>query len=427
VTGIAVDRSERDLQAALAAACLAASALCVVAWVTTRSPSLAAVSLTGVLLAGAWASLVGARPAVIAASLCVAPPGIIGENYGELALLAFAVMWLAVWSAPAERAPAFPLVPVLIGGEALAFVASSPAAPAASAHVRFVIAMLYGAAAIVAYELAKRPTLARDSMRALTMLISVLCASYLLSVAVGFAGSHHLQLPFRTATLAPPATLVGGSAANYLSTPRFLVLSGEPGLGGIYLLVATGGALMLERGRRRVLLLALLGAGCAAAQSTGLIIGLMAMACAVAFVFVTRRVAVIAAVAAMFVLLPSALAVSNLLVERKEGFAPLSVTDRGLTGGDATGAISLSGAWPYDPIIVVPLVVLLAYVAYLCVREPVPLGLVVGVAVIAWFAQPFHYHPGVWVMLFLAALLAPLGERGESGEQATPSDPLVAP
>lgn len=406
-------RREGDIHVGIASACLFASALCTATWAATNSATMAAVALVGVLLAAAWASLVGTRPALVAGCFSIVPPGLLGENYGKVGVLALGVLWLALWSAPAEQPAVFPFVPALIGGEAVAFLVSSlTAGNAATAHVQIVVAVMYGAAALIAYELSKRPSLGRDALRAVTMLVAFTCASYALSVALGFAGTRGITLPFRTLSFSPPFTLTGGNAANYLSTPRFLVIGGEPGLGGVFLVVAIASSLILERGRRRIALLGLLAIGVVAVQSTGELIALIAMALASAFVLITRRVALLVATAVALVAIPAGLALANWLVDFKERTAPQSVIDRGLAGTDAAQGISLSALWSQSPILVIPIVALLAYLAFLSVRRPEQFGLVAALAVIAWFAQPLQYHAGVWLLLF-AVLLAPLAALRE--------------
>jgi len=259
---------------------------------------------------------------------------------------------------------------------------------------------------VVARELSKRPSLARDGLRTMTLLVALACASYILSAVVGFAGTREFDLPFRTVSLAPPATLIGQNGSDYLGGPRFLLLSGEPGLGAVFLLVAIASASILERGRRRVALLTLLGGGVIVAQSTGLLFALVAMACVSVFVVVTRQVALIAATVMALAVMPALQLLTTQLINRKEQTNPLSLIDRGLAGKTADSSISLSATWAHAPLLVVPLVALLAYLAFLCFRRPIELGLVAAIAVIAWYAQPLQYHPGIWLMLFSVVLLS---------------------
>jgi hypothetical protein len=394
------------MNARIASTCVLAATLAAAAWVA-GSPRLAILSLFGVIAASIWMSYVGARPALVAACLVVAPPGLLGENYGRIGFVALALLLLCVWSAPAERGPLFQLAPVLIFGEALAFAfAAETAGDPAVRHTQVAVAALYALAAVVAFQLSKRPSLARDALRALTLLVAFTCVSYGVSVLTGFVGAHEIALHYRTVTFAPPLTLTGGNAANYLSTPRFLTLGSEPGLGGVFLLIASAATLVLERGRRRIVLLSALAVGVVGAQSTGVLIALGAMVCAAAFVVVTKRVAFIVATALLAAALPVALAITNQLVARKERIAPLSITDRGLAGSAGGSGISLSAAWSHTPALVVPLVALLGYFAIRSIRDPVQLGLVAAVSVTAWFAQPLQYHPGVWLMMLLV-LAAP--------------------
>jgi len=394
-------RAADGMDARIGSTCVSAATLAAAAWLA-GSPRLAILSVLAVIAASIWMSYVGARPALVATCLVVAPPGLLGENYGKIGFVALALLLLCVWTAPAEREALFQLTPVLIFAEAPAFAfAAERAGDPAVHHTEVVVAALYALAAVVAFQLSKRPALARDALRALTLLVAFTCLSYGVSVLTGFAGAHEIALHYRTVTFAPPLTLTGGNAANYLSTPRFLTLGSEPGLGGVFLLVAIAATLILERGRRRVALLSALAVGVVGAQSTGILIALMAMTCAAAFVLITKRVAFFVATAVLFAAAPVALAITNQLVARKERIAPLSITDRGLAGSTGNSEISLSTAWSHTPVLVVPLLALLAYLALRSIRDPVQLGLVAAVSVTAWFAQPLQYHPGVWLLMLL--------------------------
>src|ERR1035437_4600176 len=142
-------RAAGGMQVRVASTCLLAVTIAAAAWVA-GSPRLAMLSLVGVIAASVWASYVGARPALVAACLAIAPPGLLGENYGKIGFVALMLLLLCVWSAPTECDPMFDLLPVLIFGEAIAFVfAAATAGDPAVSHSSTVVAALYAVAALV--------------------------------------------------------------------------------------------------------------------------------------------------------------------------------------------------------------------------------------------------------------------------------------
>lgn len=386
----------------IAGTCLLASVMCVVAFTITQSQPIAFAALAVTLAGAATVVAVGIRPAGIAACLILAPPGLAGENYGVVGVGALAVLWLLLRTAPAERPGAFPFVPILLAAEAgaLVYAATFSSGTVGDQRALVAVAILYAVAALVAHEVSQRPVLTRTSLRLFAVTIALTCASYVASWATGFLGMRPIELPYRSVMFAPPASLVTIHTNDYLGTPRFLSLSGEPGLGALFLLVALAFVVTYERRWTRRILLSLLLVGIAAAQSAGLLLAFFAMTGAAAALFVARRVAVLAATAVVLGLIPVAIESAARLIEIKGRTNPLSIADRGLAGSSADSAISLSAAWSQAPSVVIPLVALLALFAWTSIQYPLQFGLVVGIAVISWYAQPVQFHPGLWILLF---------------------------
>lgn len=403
------DRSQKNRTMAVSG--LTASLLCAAVWTATGSTRLATLALIPALAVALLTTVVGARPALIAACLCVAPPGLIGENYGWVAAVAVAFMWIAVVTTPVETTVIFPVVPLLVAVAAAALLIASVAAnePETKRAIS-ITAILYLGAAAVTLELARRPALARSALRALTLIIAATCASFIASAFIGFAGTRDVLLPFRDISFAPPFTFFTDNK-DYLPVPRFNVISGEPGLGAVYLVIAATCSILLERGRRRAILLALIGTGVVVNQSTGLLFAIVAMIGAIGFVAIARKIAVLAAIVVAVAAVPVVRFVVSALIDHKEQRYPISVTVRGFSGQEADTSISLSALWAHNPIIVVPLVALLGYLLFVTVRRPVQFGAVAAVTTVAWFAQPLQYHPGVWVMLAATVIATVPGRK----------------
>jgi hypothetical protein len=99
---------------------------------------------------------------VLAIVLCVAPPGVLGETSSRTALAALAPGVIALLSAPAEREGdnQIGVALLLIGGGAFALTSFT-----AHLHSFLPISLVYFAAAIFAWQMSLRPSLARDPLK----------------------------------------------------------------------------------------------------------------------------------------------------------------------------------------------------------------------------------------------------------------------
>jgi hypothetical protein len=365
--------------------------------------------------------LAGARVAALGLALAAIPPGVIGESSSRLSLAALlAAFALVVATVPEVEADA--AVVALLGACGVAFLMVGHTA---HRHSFTTVALIYFAVAAVAWQISQRPTLAQRVLRFFTLVVAAECASYWISYLIGFRGGPHIyHLKTRHVDVYPPFTLTSGSGGFWGSHPRLIVFSGEGGLGAVALLVALAYVLKNETGRKRTLLAALLVSGIVAGQSSGAVLALGVLAIVAAAVSMTRTFTLLpAAIAAgVAVLALSRFATDLLHAKLHDNIA--SLADRGLlTPGSFAGDISLHATLSHHAAVAVPVIALLGYLAVRTFRDPVGLGLVAAVAVIAWYAQPLQDHPGVWLLLLLAVGLQLRDPDRREGRLHRPGEP----
>jgi hypothetical protein len=401
--------SRLQLGATLISSALVAAAV----WRMTGSTSAAWVCLVAGAALGAWALEWGWRVTAITLSLCIVPPGVIGENSAEVATVASLALYLCLATTPVETRrfvrPTW-VPPLLLIGESIAVVAGSLLAGFPPVRSSLSLLALYLLAGLSLYELNRRPSLVMKALRSLMWVIALACTSYVISYATGFVGGVVIELQYRNLTFYPPATFTLPSGGFLPGFPRLVVLSGEPGLAAIFILIAIWCAFKFERGRRRALLVGLLASGALFSQSTGLVFALMIFALAAALVEVTRRLTLGVSIVVAFGLIPVMRWLTDVLLAEKRSHDPASLLDRGfnikgfqadLARGDISLLATLDHFWQ-----VLPLLCLLAFLAFSTIRNPAALGLVLAVASIALYAQPLQWHPGAWLLLSAAVAIA---------------------
>jgi hypothetical protein len=362
--------------------------------------------------AAAFLRLVGAaRPAVLAVVLCIVPPGVLGETSSRTALAALAVAGVCLVTAPRERETGDHLLVVLLGLAGVAYVAS---AQTDHLHSFTPIGLIYIGVAAVAWQMSLRPELTLRAVRAVALLAAAECASYWISLVLNFSvGPHTEWLKQRHIDIYLPVTLTGGSGGYWPSLPRLTVFAGEAGLGAVLLLVALACTLLHEDGRRRTVMAALLGSGLVFTQSSGALLALAVFAVIAMSTRISRNLTVLPAAAVAAACAVGLSRIATGLVHLKLATNAVSVTQRGLVGtGAFTGDISLHAAITHHPLVAVPVVLLFGCFAVRWIREPLKIGLLGAVAVIAWYAQPLQDHPGVW--LLVAAAGGVWAQRGTS-------------
>jgi hypothetical protein len=341
---------------------------------------------------------VGARTAVLALGVCFVPPGVIGEASSLVSIALLLVITAVLLNAPRERTEGelpLALILALIG---IAFVMTGHASRSYTA-----IGAIYIAAAVVAWQFSLRPSLSRRVISIVATLAAAECASYWVSYVTGFRGGPHLvALKTRQVGIYPPFTVTAGHQGFWSPHPRLAMFSGEAGLGAIVLLAGLAYTLKYEEGRKRFILATLLASGVFAGQSSAAAIAACVLVAIAVCVNLTRKLTLLAA--AIFGAAAVALIVrlSTHFVHAKLAANSASVADRGLLiPGNFAGDISLHAAFVNHPTIAVPVIALLAYLAWRSLRDPFGLGLIAAIAVIAWYAQPLQDHPGVWLLALL--------------------------
>jgi hypothetical protein len=361
----------------------------------------------------AWSLGWSLRVASIAVALCIVPPGVIGENSASISVAAALLLYLLIVTVPVETSLSGTVVQLsalLLVAEALAFLLGTALAGYPAFRTSASLLALYTLIGASVYEAARRPRLLIHAIRCLTWLVALACASYAISYAAGFAGGTTLHLKYRTIEFAPPLTVTQPSGGYLPGFPRLLVFGGEPGLGGIFVLVAMWGALRFERARQRLGLLVVLGAGVLFTQSTGLVFALVAFALGFALVNVTKRLTLAITFVLALGLIPLLESLIGFLIRVKQTANPSSLADRGFGvtgfhGGQTTGDISLVATLAHHAWLAAPLLVLLAWLGLCAIRDPLSLGLVLGLGSIALYAQPLQWHPGVWFLLIVGVAL----------------------
>lgn len=353
----------------------------------------------------------GLRVSALAVAILVVPPGLIGEGSSRTTVITFLVILALVLPVPAERGHDLLPASLAMGGIALAFfyTAHRDLTPPFTA-----IGLTWLPAAVCAYSMAQRPALSSRAFLAFVSICAAEVASYVVSLLIGFRlGPHTLHFKARHADLYFPFTFTSGSGGFWGSHPRLSMFSGEGGLAAVVLLIALALALkLLPRGRAKTAIVALLGLGVVFAQSSAAVVALAVMVTVILARRLTTRLTFLPAAIAMA--LP-ALAVERLaqaVVHAKMHENAGSLADRGfLTSGTYLNDISVRAALHHHVLIGVGLIVLMAYLAVRSVHDPVGLGLVAGVGVMAWYAQPLQDHPGIW---FILVAFIPLLERGRA-------------
>ena len=354
----------------------------------------AAVAVGAVIL-----RLAGIRIAALGIFLCLIPPGVVGESSSRITLAVLLMSVALVVTTAAERVPDVTLV-ALLGVVGAAFLVVGHTA---QRHSFTPIAFIYFAIAVLVWQMSQRPELSRRALRFVAMLAVAECASYWVSYLIGFRGGPHIYwLKTRHLDIYPPFTLTAGSGGFWGGHPRLIMFSGEAGLGAVVLLVALAYVLKHERGRRRTLLAALLISGVAAGQSSGAVLGLGVLAAVAVAAHITRRLTLLPAGVAAGTALVGLSHVATGLVNAKLTENASSLSDRGLlVSGNFAGDISLHATLIHHAAVALPVIGLLGYLAARTFRDPVGLGLVGAIAVIAWYAQPLQDHPGVLLLLLL--------------------------
>jgi hypothetical protein len=378
--------------------------------------------------------IAGWRAASLAVTLAIVPPGVVGENWGAVGLSALVAGCILFGTASAEtanRPSGLHFSIALMAAESIAWgIAAATLFEGVDQRVAAVQALFYLGGAAILYSMAYRPTLLVRTLQALTWLVAIGCASCVVSLAIGFRGGIPLEMPYREAAVFfPPATLSVGLGRIWPEIPRFALLSGEPGLAAVFLIIALWYTATFERGLRRWFLFAVLVAGCFLTQSLGAFVAvvlLFGVAGILRLIHVIRSIgasisAVVAIVlspilaVALLPNVPNVIDASRRLVQRARfegltlgasfrGFT-IEQTDVSFSGGGASPDISLIAALPGHALIVIPLLALLAYLGMVTVRKPMSLGLVLAFAATALFAQPLQYSVGAWVLLIACCII----------------------
>jgi hypothetical protein len=424
----------------------AAAALGIGAWGLSGNPLLGLVGLLAGVGFWLWASVSGIAVAATVVALLTVPPGVLGENSGPLAVAGLVVVAVSYLTRPRERAGTDAwfavVVAALLAAQGVGVVASALGV-ATTDGLRFALTQLplwFLAAAVVLLAY-RRPGFTRRVLHDLTIAVAVMACSYWVSLVVlRGAGTVELQLPHRTVWVAPPVTLTAASGGYLPDLPRWAVVSGEPGLGGVYVLLAIATAMLLFRGRMRLVLLLALFSGVVATQSAGLLLAVAAGFAAWAALHAIRWLSpaalgliVLAAVVGLRLLVA-------LVLENKQGTNLASILDRGLgpdlvpgapSLGGVTDTINLVAAAQLQPLTAVALFALLLVFLLRSLPSPVLTGYVAALAATALFAQPLQLQVGVWLMSYL--LLALPRERpprhAHRGRRAAPARtaPIVRP
>lgn len=380
--------------------------------------------LAGGLALAIAGTRLGAQRLALGMAMLMIPPGLVGETSSYLSVAAFAVIGFVVARTPGdEDVEPWRALRVLLVVAAAAFVY---AGIALNQRSYVAIGVLYVAAMLVVRQFEPRVEMAEQAARAVVALVVAECVSYWISLLAGFPfGAHDFALKGRHVDVYAPLTFTSGSHGYWPSIPRFSLFSGEPGLAGVVLLIAAAYAVVLYAGRKRLVLLALLGSGVAFTQSSGAVLAAAVFVVVACAVHLTRRLtplpAAILSAAPVF-------AVSKLatgLIHAKLADNATSVNDRGLLGGSFTGDISLRAMLSHHAYLALPMIALLLAYAIRAGRDPLMLGLIAAVALVAWSAQPLHDHPGVWVLVGVLAVSVK-GKRHLVGDDFVVDDGRVS-
>jgi hypothetical protein len=350
-----------------------------------------------------WCLRVSPVVVLAAATLCIVPPGVLGESSVWLSLATFAATILAILRAQKDVRVAHPVIVILLLIEGGVFAALG------GSKSYLAVGVLYVAAALLLRELTLRPILTQRVLAATFTLVAIECVSAVGSYLTGFHRLAGLNLKYRHVVLYAPLTFASekvNTGGWWAGKPRFTAFAGEPGLAAVLLLLGFAYFLIFERGARRVFLVAVLLAGCVLTQSTGLVFALIAFGVVASTLIVALRLTPLPALLFACTTVPVLIVVTDRLLAAKARANPLSVSQRGLFGSAFEGDISILATLHHHAQLVLPLLAIVAYLLWLSHRQPVAAGLVASISVLGFYVEPLQYHPATWILVALVVMLS---------------------
>lgn len=375
--------------------------------IATGDPSLGLIGGLAALVVVVLIAFASLRGFIATVCVFAIPPGVVGEVDVVAAGAAAIVLAVVTITYPLDRGAPNAGLRML----AIAAVLTPAVAMLILGYPQ--LAVVVGILAVVAALASRRVQLILDLTRGIGATLTILSASYFLTVLLGFAPTFigkidfgatralEFYLPFTFATSGPP--ILEG-------TRRFAPLTGEPGLLALYLVPLVAALFVLKTARARFGVFVVITASTVASQSLATI-----LLVSVAIVFglllrLSRRGGMTGAVLVGIPVAVGGVVVINNAVAFKSVIANESVTDRAL-GGQATalGNINIVVAATNNPTLAAVLILGLV-AAGLSIRSiPAAVGWTLFAGVAA-FAQPSQWQIGGWLLLGLV-ILASLPER----------------
>ena len=379
-----------------------------------------------IVIAGWWR--VFGPAATLAAVILFAflPPGVLGENSAEIALLAIGILLALATLSPVNAPKAgtrgarqtasalhLPIVlSLLVAGCGLGWLTYALIPSGVPVQVGVAVGLMFLLGSGLLLVLANRAGLAESMLRAFGWLLVPALILFLVAWSLGFERTSVIRLPYRRLVFFEPGALANGSGGFLQPLPRFTGMVGEPGLLVLMILAGLWVAVSLEKGIRRWVLLICSLVGAVLSQSTASAIAVAAFLSALLLSVTLRKKGVLAATAVAVPLLAGlAWSTANLL-QLKAVTNVTSSQDRGFSGGqfdfnNLAGTITMLGALRAYPLIALPLVMLTILVATRLRRDGPTAALSIGLLVVSLGSQPLQLHVGVWIVLGMAVTVFP--------------------